>query len=180
MSLAATFHLRQMTMTDLPQVLQIQTEAYGTSMIESAATLAAKHRLSPHTCWVAVDNAAQVAGYIFSHPWEIAAPPALNVPIDALPEAADCWYIHDLALAARTRGAGVAARLYATAYDAARSLALTSSALVAVQASQPFWAKLGYAPAAELSPKIRAKLAGYGGDAVFMTRQLTASPVPMR
>lgn len=173
-----------MQISDLPHVMGVQAQAYGDVMLESEATLASRLALSPGTCWVAVDavdaadathvstNEPRVAGYLFTHPWRLAAPPPLDIVLDALPDAPDCWYVHDMALAPRTRGAGVASQLYAAALTAAQSLGLQTSALVAVQQSQGFWARFGYVPAPDVSPLIAAKLAGYGDGAVFMTRAL--------
>ncbi|VVE58846.1 GNAT family N-acetyltransferase [Pandoraea iniqua] len=166
------FQTRPMRRADLPEVLVVQAQAYGDVMLESEATLGSRLALSPATCWVAVDEAAVVAGYLFTHPWQLAAPPPLDTVLDALPDAPDCWYVHDMALAPRTRGAGVAARLYDAALTSAQTLGLAASALVAVQQSQGFWARFGYVAAAEVSPLIAAKLAGYGDGAVFMTRTL--------
>ncbi|VVE55644.1 GNAT family N-acetyltransferase [Pandoraea aquatica] len=169
---------------DLPHVLAVQALAYGDVMLESEATLASRLTLSPQTCWVAVDagttgatgvtglTKASIAGYLFTHPWRLAAPPPLDTVLDALPDAPDCWYVHDMALAPRTRGAGVASQLYAAALSAAQSLGLRASALVAVQQSQGFWARFGYRVTVDVSPQIAAKLAGYGDGAVFMTREL--------
>lgn len=160
---------------DLAGVLAVQAQAYGDAMLESAATLGSRLTLSPRTCWVAVDDGQTVAGYLFTHPWMLQAPPPIDTALDALPAAPDCWYVHDMALAPHTRGAGVADRLYAAALGEAQALHLPASALVAVQHSQGFWARFGYAPAAEVSPLIAAKLASYGDDAVFMTRALPPS-----
>ncbi|VVE89916.1 GNAT family N-acetyltransferase [Pandoraea bronchicola] len=160
---------------DISQVLTVQAQAYRDLMHESEATLASRLTLSPSTCWVAVDAGsadAPVAGYLFTHPWHITAPPPLDTVLDALPDAPDCWYVHDMALAPRTRGAGVASQLYAVALASAQSLGLRASALVAVQQSQGFWARFGYAVATDVSPVIAAKLAGYGDGAAFMTRGL--------
>ncbi|MCI3203640.1 MULTISPECIES: GNAT family N-acetyltransferase [Pandoraea] len=164
-----------MRIGDLPHVLDVQALAYGEVMLESEATLESRLRLSPGTCWVAVDAGAprdDLAGYLFTHPWHLSAPPPLDTVLDTLPTRADCWYVHDMALAPRTRGAGVAGQLYAAALSAAQSLGLQASALVAVQQSQGFWARFGYEVMADVSPQIAAKLAGYGNGAVFMTRTL--------
>lgn len=173
---APKFEIRPMQPDDLPQVLAVQAQAYGDVMLESEATLASRLRLSPETCWVAVDAGTagepRVAGYLLTHPWQIAAPPPLDTVLDALPDAPDCWYVHDMALAPRTRDAGVAGRLYAAALASAQGLGLQASALVAVQQSQGFWTRFGYAAATDVSPVIAAKLAGYGEGAVFMTRHL--------
>lgn len=164
-----------MQIDDLPHVLEVQALAYRDVMLESEATLASRLALSPGTCWVASDgdmNAPRIAGYLFTHPWHLTAPPPLDTVLDALPDAPDCWYVHDMALAPRTRGAGVAGQLYAAALTAAQSLGLQASALVAVQQSQEFWARFGYRVKTDVSPEIAAKLAGYGDGAVFMTRKL--------
>ncbi|VVE33507.1 GNAT family N-acetyltransferase [Pandoraea anhela] len=170
-----------MRIDDLPHVLAVQALAYGEGMLESEATLASRLTLSPGTCWVAVDvktglnpdgAQADIAGYLFTHPWHLSAPPPLDTILDALPERPDCWYVHDMALAPRTRGAGVAGELYAAALSAARSLDLRASALVAVQQSQGFWARFGYQVTTDVSPQIAAKLAGYGDGAVLMSRKL--------
>lgn len=178
----SAFQIRPMRLADMAQVLAVQTEAYADVMHESEATLASRLALSPTTCWVAVDHAPddetsdgtreRVAGYLFTHPWCIAAPAPLDTVLDALPDAPDCWYVHDMALAPRTRGAGVARQLYAAALAVAQTLGLRSSALVAVQQSQTFWARFGYVATSDVSPSIAAKLAGYGDGAVFMTRPL--------
>ena len=160
---------------DIPHVLTIQAQAYRDPMHESEAALASRCALSPRTCWVAVDAGsarAGVAGYLLTHPWRIGAPPPLDTVLDALPDVPDCWYVHDMALAPHTRGAGVAGQLYAAALASAQSLGLRTSALVAVQQSQTFWARFGYVTSADVSPSMAAKLAGYGDGAVFMTRDL--------
>ncbi len=179
------FRIRPMQRGDIAQVLAVQALAYHDLMHESEATLASRLALSPSTCWVAVDAdetdaadrrnmhvADYLAGYLFTHPWRIAAPPPLDTVLDTLPDSPDCWYVHDMALAPRTRGAGVASALYAAALASAQSLGLRASALVAVQQSQGFWSRFGYVAATDVSPLIAAKLAGYGDGAVFMTRPL--------
>ncbi|MBN9115079.1 MAG: GNAT family N-acetyltransferase [Pandoraea sp.] len=173
------FRIRPMQSCDIPQVLTVQAAAYVGPMRESEATLASRHALSPSTCWVAEGTGptdTSVVGYLLTHPWRMAAPPPLDTILKALPDAADCWYVHDMALLPRTRGAGVACQLYAAALAVARSSGLRASALVAVQQSQGFWARFGYAATSDASPqmaaKLAAKLAGYGDGAMFMTRTL--------
>jgi ribosomal protein S18 acetylase RimI-like enzyme len=94
-------------------------------------------------------------------------------PLDApfaLPEAPDTLYVHDLAVAPRALGRGLARRLLAQLLDGARARGLRHSALVSVQGSQGFWAGLGYGVDAA-RPRCAA-LASYPGEARYMCRPL--------
>jgi len=82
--------------------------------------------------------------------------------------APDTLYLHDLAVAPRAAGQGVARRLVGAML--ARAGGLRHSALVSVQDSRPFWESLGYAVAAG-DP---GALATYPADALYMTKSLSA------
>ncbi len=90
---------------------------------------------------------------------------------DAHPADADTLYIHDLALLPSAFGGGHARIIIDRLTKAARDAGFARLALVAVNASTPFWATRGFAPAAE-SDVMRAKLATYGDDARYMARKL--------
>ncbi|KZE30283.1 hypothetical protein AVW16_12705 [Crenobacter luteus] len=156
-----------MRATDLDGVLAVQRRCYRPELIESRAALASRHRLAPDTCWVAARDGA-LLGYLFAHPWQGEAPPALDAPLAALPAMADTLFIHDLALHPDARGLGLGPRLVDAALAAGRARGLVRSRLVAVQGADAFWSRFGYR-AARLAP---AKLARYGDDAVGMARAL--------
>ncbi len=134
---------------------------------ERQAVFAERQRLAPAGClMLQAGDAAE--GYVLSHPWTLASPPALDTLLGALPAAPDCWYLHDLALLPSTRGAGLGPIALDLLAARARAAGLPWMALVAVTGSAPFWRRQGFAPA----PPPGTGLAGYGADAGFMTRGL--------
>jgi GNAT superfamily N-acetyltransferase len=77
-------------------------------------------------------------------------------------------YLHDLALTSNARGLGLPSRLLSCAFDHARSRALDTMALIAVQGTERFWAGYGFEPTTP-SLELLDTLHTYG-DARFMTR----------
>lgn len=157
--------IRPMRRDDIDAVLRIQSRCYDSIEPESAGALLSRLDVSPATCWVA-DSERGPAGYLFAHPWTSDAPPALDLVIERLPAAADCFYIHDLAIDPDWRGTGTGERLIGDALRLA-DRQWTRCALIAVQASQRFWGRFGFAPA---PAHLQAAAAGYG-DATLMWRQ---------
>ncbi len=114
------------------------------------------------------------SGYVLSHPWRLGELPALNGLLGALPEAADTFYIHDLALLNRARGTGAAAMIVGEIQRHARAQGFASMSLVAVNGSLDFWHKHGFRAQrpSTLAPELVAKLAGYEAAARLMIKAL--------
>ncbi|MCS0613517.1 GNAT family N-acetyltransferase [Massilia kyonggiensis] len=155
-----------MTEADLDAVLAVQAACYPPAMQEAADVVRARLHASPHTVLVARD-AQGVCAYLFAYPSRLGKVTPLGGEF-ALPDAPDTLYLHDLAVAPRAAGQGVARRLV----DAmlARAGGLRHSALVSVQDSRRFWESLGYAAAAGDA----AALATYPADALYMVKRLSA------
>ncbi len=111
-------------------------------------------------------DAQGVCAYLFAYPSRLGKVTPLGGHF-ALPDAPDTLYLHDLAVAPRAAGQGVARRLV----DAllARAGGLRHSALVSVQDTRRFWESLGYLPAAGDA----AALATYPQDALYMAKRLS-------
>ena len=159
-----------MTVDDLASVDVIAARVHP-SYPEDQAVFAERLRLHAAGCRVLMTGAGEIAGYVISHPWHLGEPPALNVLLGGLPEAAATYYIHDLALLPDARGSGAASWIVAQLVRHARDLNLPSLALVAVNGSTPFWTKQGFAVTAAESRD--SKLASYGADAHLMRRLLS-------
>ena len=86
------------------------------------------------------------------------------------PPQADCWYLHDLALLPETRGAGGGAEVSALLAGKARQAGYRTLALVSVNRSQAFWERQGFS--ARMDDALAEKLESYGGQAVYMERDL--------
>lgn len=109
-------------------------------------------------------------GYIFSHPWMLGDAPPLNSLLGAIPHAADCFYLHDIALAAsvKSHGAGTAGVRCVKALAKLRGF--QRIAIVAVNKSEAFWSKNAFVvvDAGDLTPKLRS----YDDDARYMVCSL--------
>ena len=155
---------------DLDAVLRVQAACYPVSMQEPAAIVLSRMRAAPGSCAVAVD-AEGVCGYLFAYPSRLGAVTPLDAPFAPAPDA-DTLYLHDLAVAPRAHGRGLARRLVAHLLDHGRSLGLAASSLVSVQDTAAFWSSLGFQETGIDCPQARAALAGYPGAARYMRRSL--------
>jgi GNAT superfamily N-acetyltransferase len=165
-ALERSMHIGPMHESDLDAVLAVQAACYPPAMQEAADVVLGRMRASPDTVLVARAGAG-VEGYLFAYPARRGKVTPLGGAF-ALPPDADTLYLHDLAVAPRVAGQGVARRLVGRvlAHGAGRGLAW--SALVSVQDSRRFWESMGYA----CVPIGAGTLAGYPPDALYMTRRL--------
>ncbi|WP_218921045.1 GNAT family N-acetyltransferase [Massilia putida] len=158
--------LQPMEEGDLAAVLDVQAACYPPAMREAAGVVLARLRASPDTALVARD-AQGVCAYLFAYPSRLGTVTPLGGAFAPPPEP-DTLYLHDLAVAPRAAGRGVARRLVARLLAHATGRGLLHSALVSVQDSRRFWESLGYACA----PGAAGVLATYPPEALYMTRRL--------
>lgn len=159
---------RAMRVADLPAVEAVG-EAVHTAYPEDPEVFAERLALFPFGCHV-LEGEDGLVGYLISHPWRRAAPPALNARLGGLPERPGTYYIHDLALLPGARGRGVARRVVRAMAAMAISQGLDEMSLVAVGGSGGVWATQGFARLEV--PELAAKLASYDAGAAYMRRLL--------
>lgn len=133
---------------------------------EDPAVFANRLALFPAGCWMAEEDGA-VLGYCIAHPGIVGEPPPLDCVLPVLPAAADCLYIHDVALLPAARGRHLGVALARRLEEVARAHGFDRMALTAVNNSNGFWGALGY------EPRPCAKLASYGA-ATYRVRMLGA------
>jgi GNAT superfamily N-acetyltransferase len=161
--------LRAMRDEDLDGVLAVQAECYPPAMQEAADVVLARRRAASDTAIVACVG-PDVCGYLFAYPSVHGKVTPLGGAF-ALPETPDTLYLHDLAVAPRALGQGVARRLVDRMHGIGGRLGLAHAALVSVQDSRRFWEGFGYAVVAS-NP---AALASYPPGALYMARPLMTS-----
>lgn len=161
--------LRAMRDDDLEAVLAVQAECYPPAMQEAADVVLARRRAAPATAIVACVG-ADVCGYLFAYPSIHGKVTPLGGAF-ALPETPDTLYLHDLAVAPRALGQGVARRLVEHMHGIGARLGLAHAALVSVQDSRRFWEGFGYA----VTPGAAAALGSYPPGALYMARPLMPS-----
>ena len=159
---SSAVRLRALRADDIDAVLRIQREVYGDDYQESAEVLGRKLSLAPEACWFAEGEGRGLA-YIIAHPWSDTAPP-LHAAIERLPAGAEFGFVHDLAVCARARGAGVGTGLLGKVETWAQRSALRGLRLVALADARAYWRGLGFVTASASLP------AAYGAGAVFMRR----------
>jgi GNAT superfamily N-acetyltransferase len=159
---------RAMTGYDLPAVEQIAAEVHP-GFFESADVLAEKHRLYRPGSYL-FEIGERPAGYILSHPWKNGGLPALNTLLEALPPDPDTYYLHDLALLPVARRIGAASFIVSALAKHAATHGFATMSLVAVNGSQGFWERHGFA--AVDAPELSQKLASYEDAARLMIRPL--------
>jgi ribosomal protein S18 acetylase RimI-like enzyme len=157
-------------MADLPAVAALAAVIHP-DFPESDAVFANRLALHAGGCDVLAGDDG-LKGYVLSHPWQDRAPPPLNAVLApvAVPST---YYIHDLALVPATRGSGAGTAIVGILAARARLLGLPNITLVAVNNSVHFWQRQGFTVTTD--PALAAKLASYGDQARFMTRELTAN-----
>jgi ribosomal protein S18 acetylase RimI-like enzyme len=160
-----------MMAADLPALLAI-ADVVHPGYPEDVAVFEERLALFPPGCLL-LERGAHPIGYILSHPWTYAAPPALNSLLGALPVPPTTYYIHDIALLPEARGTGAANAVIVQSIDLAKSLGLPNLSLVAVNDSVGFWRRQGFALTP--IPALDAKLRSYDDAARFMTRAIGES-----
>lgn len=169
-------HIRAMRPDDLDAVLAVQAACYPPSMREAAAVVLARLEAAGDSCVVAQDGEG-VCGYLFAYPSRLGKVTPLGAHFAPAPDA-DTLYLHDLSIAPRAHGRGLARRLAFHLLAQARQQGLASAALVSVQDSAGFWTALGFEAAATDCRTARAALASYPGLARYMVRRLTGPGAP--
>lgn len=157
-----------MTAADLPAVLAVAAVVHP-DYPEDEAVFAERLRLFPDGCLVLAGDGG-LRGYVVSHPWHRAAPPALNSLLGGLPVQVGCFYIHDLALLPAARGSGAGGMIVGGLVEIAVRARLPCLSLVAIDGSSGFWRRQGFHELHD--PALAAKLASYDDAARYMERDL--------
>ncbi|MBR0832895.1 GNAT family N-acetyltransferase [Bradyrhizobium manausense] len=161
-------HWRRAHATDLAAISTIAARIHP-DLPERPDVFAEKMQLYPDGCCVLTAGDA-IAGYGLAHPWMQYQIPPLDGFLDRLPDAADCLYVHDVAVLPGFRG-GVARAYVAEIEQLARSSGIPTLALVSVYATRVLWERLGFHPVAP-DAGLRARLATYGASPTYMLREL--------
>ncbi|MEN3792634.1 GNAT family N-acetyltransferase [Fulvimarina sp. MAC3] len=109
-----------------------------------------------------------LCGYAIGHPVRLPDLPPLGSVMGNLPEDADAFYIHDVALLPEARGRSLAGEAVSLLLGGAPDL--SRACLISVYGTAVFWRRHGFREAPDVLPS--GKLASYGADAVFMVRAL--------
>jgi ureidoglycolate lyase len=159
---------RPMRAGDLARVKAV-SDIVHRGLPERIEVLAEKRALFPQGAFV-LERDGALEGYALSHPYRLAALPALDTLLGALPDDADCLYLHDIAILPASRGHGSARAMVNVLAALATRWGFRALALTSVYGTEKFWASCGFAE--HDAPGMAGKLASYGGPARYMTREV--------
>ncbi|KAI1842882.1 hypothetical protein JX266_010900 [Neoarthrinium moseri] len=157
---------RRLRLSDLKDVMRVASDVHP-GLPERECVFAERIQLFPEGC-LALVNSAEICGYAISHPIRHNQPPALNSILGEIAPDADSYYIHDLAILDKFRGAGYASACIAKLLVVAECYPATY--LVSVYGTGPFWRRFGFASVSRDST-LSEKLRQYGDDATYLRRQ---------
>ncbi len=158
---------RAMDEADLDAVLGV-ADLVHPDYPEDRAVFAERLALFPAGCRVA-EATGRTLGYGVMHPGLLGVPPPLDAPLGALPAAADCLYLHDIALLPETRGLGLGGTVLDYAHALAAGAGFGRLALTSTPGARGYWERAGFMPYRDGGPALVAKLASYGGGMTYMT-----------
>jgi predicted N-acetyltransferase YhbS len=139
----AMTHIRPLVRSDIAAVHALEAEAYDAPLHVSDAAFVALIDRFPDGAIGAFDEDG-LCGFIFGVPLRSGTTLDLVAPLAEVPEGADVFYVHDIAVAGRSRAVGLGRALAERLLDVARANGFTRAELVSVQGSAPFWEKLGF------------------------------------
>ena len=162
--------IRRLTADDIDALLAIQRACYGEGFEESGDVFARRLAHPAHGSLALVEDGALCA-YLAAYRSVFGKVTPLHGDFEALAQA-DTLYLHDMAVAPAHAGRGLAHQLLQALWREPAAQGLTHAALVAVQGSQGYWARHGFAVQALDDPLQRERLSAYGSGAVYMARTL--------
>ena len=159
---------RALTGYDMPEVVRMAGVVHP-SFYEAPEVLAERQRLYHNGAYLLEVN-ERPTGYVLSHPWMLGDLPPLNALLGQIPDGADTYYIHDLALLPVARRIGAASFIVEALAKHARAHGFPTMSLVAVNGSQSFWERHEFLVAD--APHLNEKLRSYEDEAALMVRRL--------
>lgn len=165
-----TTKIRQMKRDDLPAIIDIQKQVFGKDLCETLEVFTNRFELFGDYFKVATINDKAV-GYMICFPYKLGEIPKNNKPFPSDLPAADCFYLHDIALLPESRGHGLAQALIEQAATSAKKLNFNQLLLVSVPQAGSFWDKQGFNEMNLENSELNKVLKSYGENSRLMTKK---------
>jgi GNAT superfamily N-acetyltransferase len=162
-------HWRAMSALDLGAVEAIAAVVHP-GFYERPEVLAERRRLYPNGTHL-LEIGERPVGYALSHPWLREAIPPLDTLLGEIPDGADTYYLHDIALLPVARRIGAATLIVTALLKHAEARGFATASLVAVNGSVDFWSRQGFAVIED--PGLLGKLKSYEAGARYMVKSVT-------
>jgi len=146
-----TISVRHAKLSDIKDIMHIQTVCYPPELLEAEATFARILEKARNVCFVAEVEGYGIVGFLLTHPWsDIFNPPELH---NFNPEEIShghwgrIYYVHDMSVLPEWRCHGIGTRLFESLLDKIEDSLEDMKpvlTLVSVKASIAFWTRLGF------------------------------------
>ena len=135
-------HIRQLSETNLPEMMEIQKDCFLEIYREDVFVYDNLLTVFPDGAWGAfLDD--KLVSYIFFHPYKTQTPKPLNSEL-VLTGNEDCMYLHEIAVLPQYRLYGITNWLMSEFDDISKLCQMKYQSLVSVQNSMEFWKKKGF------------------------------------
>jgi predicted N-acetyltransferase YhbS len=155
---------RALAEADWPQVTVLEAATYGDLGL-SEGQIALRSRAGVGTSFV-YEHDGIIVGYVLALPWPYGKFPDLDL-VGPSSVSSPNLHLHDMAVAAEHRRAGLGSRLTGHLLAVAGDLGYRRVSLVALDGREVFWARHGFHPQPAVPPPV-----GYGPGATYMSRSL--------
>jgi GNAT superfamily N-acetyltransferase len=160
--------IRHISDDDWDGIVALEARAYAAiGLSEERTALESRVRASPTTCF-ALEVEQRLAGYLLALPYPTFAYPDLTRTEETAFRTRNL-HLHDVVIAERLRGKGLAKRLLHHLIATAEAHDYEQISLVAVAGTDTFWAANGF-----VARNGGASTGSYGADAVYMSRAVPA------
>lgn len=150
---------------DWDEIVALERQTYLSVMSENRIALTSKNSVSPSTCFV-LEVKGQVVGYLLSLPYPRFEYPHLD-QVESMVYRSQNLHLHDLVIAERFRGQGLARRLLDQLMLVGGREGYRWLSLVAVSGTHFFWKTQGY----DFCPEV-VLAKSYGEGASYMSRAI--------
>lgn len=162
-----TTNVRQMCIlpmqaAHLLAVEELENKVFSAPFNEPLEVHEARFRLSPSTCFVAIDG-ERIAGFLIAHPWPEGTWPEMGEVVSSVPASNEVIYLHSCVVDPDYRGMKIAENLWLSLLNACRTNETRLIQLVAVDGAHAYWERLGFTIDRDRKPP-------YGERAFFMTK----------
>ncbi|MBC2593367.1 GNAT family N-acetyltransferase [Ruficoccus amylovorans] len=157
---------------DIPAAIQVQQASFEPHLLESRAVFEDRFGRFGEF-FLVVREGDELVGYALAFPWLLGTCPENDRPFPAQLPKPDCFYLHDITLLARCRGAGTAVRMLASISEMAVTAGFECLSLVSVAQAGGYWDRQGFTELEGLDVAVLEKiLASYGEGSRLMVRPL--------
>ena len=137
--------VRNLSIRDVPRILEIQSAAYRPDLLETAEVFASKIESAPGWCLGVDGDEGRLVAYVIAFPMSLTASVGLHeTGTRATSGDTPILYVHDMAVDPMAHGTGVGSAVLGALENGARKNGQSVIELVAIESAVTFWETKGF------------------------------------